>query len=264
MKTSKLLVTGLCGGNSPGSGEFPAQRASNAENASIWWRHHVFTVPESVGCNFHAHHRFWHGELDCYEWVIVTGLCFCTGCRVSIYGVWTWNTFVSWAALPYSNRAWETYGEMRHAYYWSYTSQAWKSCWETRTPNHRITGRIPMAWKTYGETGPPINILRPRQNGHHFPNDISKHIFLNENVWISMNISLKFVAECKINNIPSLVQIMAWRRRGDKPLSETMLVYFNDAYMSQQPCSSRPSVTCGEPGPDIGNLAMFQPGMRNM
>ena len=39
-KTSKLRVTGLCGGNSPVSGEFPAQRASNAENASIWWRHH--------------------------------------------------------------------------------------------------------------------------------------------------------------------------------------------------------------------------------
>ena len=40
-KTSKLRVTGLCAGNSPGTGEFPAQMASNAENASIWWRHHV-------------------------------------------------------------------------------------------------------------------------------------------------------------------------------------------------------------------------------
>ena len=40
-KTSKLRVTGLCDGNSPGTGEFPAQRASNAENVSIWWRHHV-------------------------------------------------------------------------------------------------------------------------------------------------------------------------------------------------------------------------------
>ena len=40
-KTSKLRVTGLCVGNSPGTGEFPAQMASNAENVSIWWRHHV-------------------------------------------------------------------------------------------------------------------------------------------------------------------------------------------------------------------------------
>ena len=39
-KTSKLRVTGLCAGNSPGTGEFPAQMASNAENVPIWWRHH--------------------------------------------------------------------------------------------------------------------------------------------------------------------------------------------------------------------------------
>ena len=39
-KTSKLRVTGLCEGNSPVTGEFPAQRSSNAENVSIWWRHH--------------------------------------------------------------------------------------------------------------------------------------------------------------------------------------------------------------------------------
>ena len=41
-KTSKLRVTGLCAGNSPETGEFPAQMASNAENVSIWWRHHAF------------------------------------------------------------------------------------------------------------------------------------------------------------------------------------------------------------------------------
>ena len=40
-KTSKPRVTGLSAGNSPGTGEFPAQMASNAENVSIWWRHHV-------------------------------------------------------------------------------------------------------------------------------------------------------------------------------------------------------------------------------
>ena len=43
-KTSKLRVTGLCVGNSPVTGEFPAQMASNAENVSIWWRHHVSWV----------------------------------------------------------------------------------------------------------------------------------------------------------------------------------------------------------------------------
>ena len=43
-KTSKLHVTGLCAGNSPGTGEFPAQMTSYAENVSIWWRHHVMRV----------------------------------------------------------------------------------------------------------------------------------------------------------------------------------------------------------------------------
>ena len=40
-KTSKLRVTSLCVGNSPGTGEFPSQMASFAENVSIWWRHHA-------------------------------------------------------------------------------------------------------------------------------------------------------------------------------------------------------------------------------
>ena len=41
-KTSNIRVTGLCVGNSPETGEFTAQMASNAENVSIWWRHHGF------------------------------------------------------------------------------------------------------------------------------------------------------------------------------------------------------------------------------
>ena len=43
-KTSKFRVTGLCVGNSPVTGEFPAQRTNNAENVSIWWRHHAQLV----------------------------------------------------------------------------------------------------------------------------------------------------------------------------------------------------------------------------
>ena len=43
-KTSKLRVTGLCTGNSPGTGEFPAQMSSYAENVSIWWRHHGIEI----------------------------------------------------------------------------------------------------------------------------------------------------------------------------------------------------------------------------
>ena len=53
---------------------------------------------------------------------------------------------------------------------------------------------------------------------------IFKCIFLNESIWISIEISLKFVPKSPINNIPAWVQIMAWHRPGDKPLSEPMLV----------------------------------------
>ena len=68
-----------------------------------------------------------------------------------------------------------------------------------------------------------LNTLRPRPNGRHLADDIFKCIFRNENVWISINISLKVVTMGLIDNIPALVQIMAWRRSGDKPLSEPMM-----------------------------------------
>ena len=70
-----------------------------------------------------------------------------------------------------------------------------------------------------------VNTLRPRQDGRYFADDALKCIFLYENVWISRKIPLKFVPKRPINNIPALVQIMAWRRPGDKPLSEPMLVF---------------------------------------
>ena len=72
--------------------------------------------------------------------------------------------------------------------------------------------------------------MRPRQDGRYFPDDIFKCIFLNETVGISIKISHetvgisikispKVVPKGPINNIPALVQVMAWRRPGDKPLS---------------------------------------------
>ena len=48
--------------------------------------------------------------------------------------------------------------------------------------------------------------------------------FFNENVWIAIKISLKFIPKGPINNILALVQVMAWRRPGNKQLSEPMLV----------------------------------------
>ena len=69
-----------------------------------------------------------------------------------------------------------------------------------------------------------LNTLRPSRNEQHFADDIFKPVFFNENVWVSIKISLKFVPKGSINNIPALVQIMAWCRSGDKPLSEPIMV----------------------------------------
>ena len=80
-----------------------------------------------------------------------------------------------------------------------------------------------------------LNTLRPRQNGRHYADDIFKCIFLNENVSIVIKISLKFVPKDPINNIPALVQIMAWRRAGNKPLSEPIMVS-----LSTHICVTRP------------------------
>ena len=54
--------------------------------------------------------------------------------------------------------------------------------------------------------------------------DIFKCIFFNENLWISIKISLNFIPMGPVNNIPALVQIKAWRRSGEQPLSEPMVV----------------------------------------
>ena len=56
-KTPKLRVTGLCAGNSPGNGEFPAQTTSDAENGSIWWRHHVGSVSQGTNIRNPWYHR---------------------------------------------------------------------------------------------------------------------------------------------------------------------------------------------------------------
>ena len=70
-----------------------------------------------------------------------------------------------------------------------------------------------------------IKTLRPRQNGRHFADDIFKCITLNENVRISTKVWLTFVSKDPINNIPALVQIIAWRRPGDKPSSKQIRAY---------------------------------------
>ena len=117
----------------------------------------------------------------------------------------------------------------------------WKLMWSTqsafiliyieKTSSIHIWGMLLSAHAAWCH----FNTLRPRQNGRHFPDNTFKCIFFNENVWISIKISLKFVPKGSINNIPALVQIMAWRRLGAKPLSEPMV-----ACSPTHICVSRP------------------------
>ena len=68
-----------------------------------------------------------------------------------------------------------------------------------------------------------LNTLISRQNGRYFADDLFRCIAMNNDLWISIKISLKFVPEVHINTIPALVQKMAWRRPGGKPFSESMM-----------------------------------------
>ena len=109
-KTSKLRVTGLCEGNSPVTGEFPAQGASNAENVSIWWRHHVLHnvitgIDAQYGCLLWEN---WPGynSTTLYEHIsiLLWGLSSLPDSLLFVHKHWArlllyltyWNCFISW------------------------------------------------------------------------------------------------------------------------------------------------------------------------
>ena len=97
--------------------------------------------------------------------------------------------------------------------------------WCSQATSHYLSRCSTRSLSPCGAIRPQwVNSLKLRQNGRHFADDIFKCIFLNENARISLKKSLKFVPKVRINNIPALVQIMAWHPPGDKPLSEPMMV----------------------------------------
>ena len=98
--------------------------------------------------------------------------------------------------------------------------------------------KVGLSWHVYVPCGlfsKEVNTLRPRQNGRHFADDIFMCILFNENCCILIKFSLKYVRKGPIDNNPTLVQIMAWRRSGDKPLSEPMMIS-----LSTHICVTRP------------------------
>ena len=107
---------------------------------------------------------------------------------------------------------------------WYHCIMKWKSCWFSWRMRQltrqmigsdnamSLFGTKPLSEPVMGYYQLKLNTLGPRQNGRRFADGTFKHIFLNENVRISIKISLKFVPKGPINNNPALVQIMAWRR----------------------------------------------------
>ena len=99
-KTSKLRVTGLCAGNSPGTGEFPAQMASNVENVSIWWRHHVLLSPHSRGGQLVNslwssdnmwHQQFWTTWVQAIDWCLLMLIDNQWGSQACTFGWFHWR-----------------------------------------------------------------------------------------------------------------------------------------------------------------------------
>ena len=98
---------------------------------------------------------------------------------------------------------------------------------------------------------PLFNSLRPRRNRRHFADDIFKIIFVNEIALILIKLSLKFVPKGSMNNITALVQIMVWRRPGDKPLSEPMLVRIPTHICVARPQWVKPFLHIAKWKPDV-------------
>ena len=110
-KISKLRVTGICAGNSPVTGEFPAQMANNAENVSIWWRHHVswrwkswprspaMTMVEVVLLRGHSCSYKW--SVVCSMPLITTRWAFC-----NFFYLGPENEYCIYSIVRHGNKAW--------------------------------------------------------------------------------------------------------------------------------------------------------------
>ena len=99
--------------------------------------------------------------------------------------------------------------------------------------NHVLTHQWINYYTITGLICTRFNTLKPRQNGAHFTDDMFmfKHVPVDENFWCLNKISLQYVPWGLIDYMAALVQIMAWRRSGDNPLSEPVVVCSTDAYM---------------------------------
>ena len=112
-----------------------------------------------------------------------------------------------------------------------YTFESKENCYTNNTKKHcaYLLGELYIpcqkhCWALWSLPKRTVFIFRHLYNeaerdSSHFTDSILKYIFLNENVWIAIEISLKFVATVSITKTPALVQIMAWCRPGDNELN---------------------------------------------
>ena len=208
METSSALLAHLCG-EFIGHRWIPRTRASDAElcisfdlrlNKRLskqswgWWF-------ETSSCSLWGHCNVF---MICHDWLIVFVCVLLIDCLCNFGNGLGTSTDNNKGKLQ------------RKKWIYHHVETVYKNIWKLNGAN--------WAYCSITICALFVNTLRPRQNGRHFPDDIFKWIFLNQNVWISINISLKFVPSGPINNIPTWVQVMAWCRPGDKPLSEAMVV----------------------------------------
>ena len=173
---------------------------------------------------------WWHHQTKAFS----TFLAFCAG-NSPVTGefptqrpvTWSFNVFID----LHLNQQLSKQG--RHWWFETPSCSLWRHCNGTpmihTIPLHQgvvYTCYIgPCYTRTFNhELKIKFNTLRQRQNGRYFPDDFFKCIFLNAKIWYPIKISLKFVPKVPINNMPALVQIMAWRQPGDKPLFEPVVV----------------------------------------
>ena len=153
----------------------------------------------------------------------------------TVYGVWIWYLIHPIMCLLRKIKVTITSKCSRCAMHIKYDTWPNMPRWKVavnirnifRNKDLDVTFSVCLMWQTSSLLllwQPEPNTLRPRQKCCHFADDISKCIFLSGNGQISLEISLKFVPKVGINIIPAWVQIMAWCRPGDKPLSGPMMV----------------------------------------
>ena len=210
METFSALPV-LCAGNSPVTGEFPSQRPV-ARSFDVF-----FDLRLNKQWTKQSRRRSFETSLGSV-WRHCNGKCF-----LQKSNILTGRNMLKITddLHPVNSGRW-TFREQNKWQIWAPVHYHWKGCvfiTSCKWPK-------PQNWMWKYLTHLPLNKVADA-----FAEDIFERIFLNENTRISTIISLRFVPRGSNDKKSALVQVMAWRRTGDKRLPEQMLIQFTDAFM---------------------------------